>query len=60
MTGLFFLFFFVVAEKGSGELLLAVLCRESPDLAIVNWPLIGVDRLQRCKNDGKLCMAASS
>ena len=27
----FFPFFFVVAEKGSGELPLAVLCRESPD-----------------------------
>ena len=27
----FFPFFFVVAEKGSGELLLAILCRESPD-----------------------------
>ena len=37
----FFPFFFVVAQKGSGEL------ENRHILAIVNWSLIGVDRVQR-------------
>ena len=36
-----FPFFFMVAEKGSGELPLVVLCRESPDFVdcclAINW-----------------------
>ena len=36
-------------KKGSGILLLHMSCAENRQvLAIVDWPLIGVDRLQRC------------